>query len=292
MKRRFSMLNKFSIFSQTNSSKPAHRATSGGGGQNHFLNVGKRVGFTLAEVLITLGIIGVVAAMTIPGLMSKYQEIVTVNKLKKIYSTLSQAMRLSVLEYGTPDGWGITERDAGNNVSESEYKAKNAILVRDKLFYNVKKIQNCDDAKNQDACGVADTYKYLDGTIDEGLGSRKGQGGSLAAAMASISGTTIMVAANAGRFSPRGSGELQDTYAIITVDLNGPKPPNVYGKDLFPFYLTNQNIMPVGTRGETAWPFRRCLTKGYGCTAWVIENKNMEYLKCKNLSWDGKKTCK
>ena len=49
--------------------------------------------FTLAEVLITLGIIGVVAAITIPGLITKYQKLVTVVKLKKVYSQLNQVMR-------------------------------------------------------------------------------------------------------------------------------------------------------------------------------------------------------
>lgn len=45
--------------------------------------------FTLAEVLITLGIIGVVAAITIPGLITKYQKLATVVKLKKVYSQLN-----------------------------------------------------------------------------------------------------------------------------------------------------------------------------------------------------------
>ena len=52
----------------------------------------KRQGFTLAEVLITLGIIGIVAAMTIPGLITKYQKQVAATQLKKIFSTLNQVM--------------------------------------------------------------------------------------------------------------------------------------------------------------------------------------------------------
>ncbi len=42
-----------------------------------------RKGFTLAEVLITLGIIGIVAALTLPSLIQKYQEKVTLERLKK-----------------------------------------------------------------------------------------------------------------------------------------------------------------------------------------------------------------
>ena len=84
----------------TNSLKPAHRATSGGGGAKLSLNVCKRLGFTLAEVLITLGIIGVVAAITIPGLVTSYQKIMAVNRLKHTYAILSQAIQLQKAETG------------------------------------------------------------------------------------------------------------------------------------------------------------------------------------------------
>ena len=51
----------------------------------------KNRAFTLAEVLITLGIIGVVAAMTLPTVVNKYKEKETVTKLKKFYSIISQS---------------------------------------------------------------------------------------------------------------------------------------------------------------------------------------------------------
>lgn len=57
-------------------------------------------GFTLAEVLITLGIIGVVAAMTIPNLITAHQKKVTVTKLQRAISILNQAYRLSYEENG------------------------------------------------------------------------------------------------------------------------------------------------------------------------------------------------
>ena len=52
----------------------------------------RKVAFTLAEVLITLGIIGIVAAMTMPALITKHQQVVAVNKLKKSYSVLQNAV--------------------------------------------------------------------------------------------------------------------------------------------------------------------------------------------------------
>lgn len=53
----------------------------------------KQKAFTMAEVLITIGIIGVVAAMTLPTLMGAYKKSVTENKLKVMYSTLSNALQ-------------------------------------------------------------------------------------------------------------------------------------------------------------------------------------------------------
>ena len=57
-------------------------------------------GFTLAEVLITLGIIGVVAAMTVPSLMSAYQRHMVETRLKYVYSTILQAFRMRQAQYG------------------------------------------------------------------------------------------------------------------------------------------------------------------------------------------------
>ena len=62
-------------------------------------------GFTLAEVLITLGIIGVVAAITIPILVSEYKKQVTVNKLRHVYALLKNAESMAVNDYGDINSW-------------------------------------------------------------------------------------------------------------------------------------------------------------------------------------------
>lgn len=61
--------------------------------------------FTLAEVLITLGIIGVVAALTIPSLVQNHKNQVVENKLKKFYSEINQAIQMAELDYGEREGW-------------------------------------------------------------------------------------------------------------------------------------------------------------------------------------------
>ncbi|MDR1327933.1 MAG: type II secretion system GspH family protein, partial [Heliobacteriaceae bacterium] len=58
--------------------------------------------FTLAEVLITLGIIGIVAALTMPGLIANHKEKETVTKLRKVYSSIQQAFLKNYAEQGAP----------------------------------------------------------------------------------------------------------------------------------------------------------------------------------------------
>ena len=75
----------------------------------------RRCAFTLAEVLITLGIIGVVAALTMPTLIAKHQKQVFVNRVKQTYSIVSNAMISAVAEYGEPNTW-----DAFGNFDTSD----------------------------------------------------------------------------------------------------------------------------------------------------------------------------
>lgn len=63
----------------------------------------RRIAFTLAEVLITLGIIGVVAALTLPTVIKNYQKHVTITRLQKAYSILGQVAQKSIADNGSID---------------------------------------------------------------------------------------------------------------------------------------------------------------------------------------------
>ncbi len=65
----------------------------------------RKIGFTLAEVLITLGIIGIVAAMTLPSLVEKHQKVVLVTKMKQTYTTIANAFLASKADWGDPTEW-------------------------------------------------------------------------------------------------------------------------------------------------------------------------------------------
>ena len=89
--------------------------------QSHSLHVIKKVAFTLAEVLITLGIIGVVAAMTLPALIGNYQKQVTVNKLKRSYTTISQMFTRARSDYGDPNEWSFSYGAMNNSDGTSNF---------------------------------------------------------------------------------------------------------------------------------------------------------------------------
>lgn len=78
-------------------------------------DVHEHAGFTLAEVLITLGIIGVVAAMTMPTLIQKYQKKVTAVRIKKAYSMIYQAVKLSEAENGNFNEWDMPSSNTVEN---------------------------------------------------------------------------------------------------------------------------------------------------------------------------------
>lgn len=236
--------------------------------------------FTLAEVLITLGIIGIVAEITIPVLMQNMADQQTVGMLKKEYSVLSQAYTMAVQENGTPDNWGLTP---GNSPQ---------ILNMLKPYLKVSK--DCIDASS--GCWPAGiNYPFLSPSagyyhvIDDMVYPK----------LSLVDGTTIMGYANSTTPTCNtptigSTPALSNTCGNYYIDINGYKPPNKWGKDLFMFYITKNGIIPSGTQQEIYYPFTDCdkdTGRGIGCAAWVLYNENRDYLKCSGLSWDGPIKC-
>ena len=105
------------------------------------LNRQRRFGFTLAEVLVTLGIIGVVSAMTVPSLMQNYQRQSYVAQLHKVYNELSQ----SLVRYQTDKNAvnlreaGLNNHDALSDFVKSTFKVvKNVKQCKIALLMNIK----------------------------------------------------------------------------------------------------------------------------------------------------------
>lgn len=91
----------------------ARNTTQLGGGSCLMRGKSRKVAFTLAEVLITLGIIGVVAALTIPQLVQNYRKHVAEVALERVANILTGAFRLAENDYGEAINWGtINSPDA------------------------------------------------------------------------------------------------------------------------------------------------------------------------------------
>lgn len=97
-----------------------------------------RKGFTLAEVLITIGIIGVVAAMTIPTLITKYKRHVAEVKLQKFYSVINNAMKMIEQNYGEISEVTTIHKDTSDFSKEfyEKYFTPYMSNVKVKAFYD------------------------------------------------------------------------------------------------------------------------------------------------------------
>ena len=231
----------------------------------------KKAAFTLAEVLITLGIIGVITAITMPSLIQNYQEKATVTKLKKCYSLVSQAY-VSILN----DEGGSDTLQAGDDLEMME-----------KFGKYLKYQKTCGRNKG---CFPNVTYKSVTGN-----GYSKWEDDTTDRSRAILTdGTLIMF----NKSAMWGGNEGNYLYAQIYVDINGFKGPNQLGRDFFYFYISPEKIVPAGAKAleeknEDQKFTKNCIQQnGYACAAWVIYNENMDYLHCKDLSWDGKHSCK
>jgi prepilin-type N-terminal cleavage/methylation domain-containing protein len=167
-------------------------------------------GFTLAEVLITLSIIGVVAALTIPTVVQNYQKTQTVTQLKKVYSALSNTTNLAIAEHGPIEGWEIAE----NTTGEDAVNFVNAYMTP---YLKVSK--NCEN-KTTDDCDFKRSYLNSDQLTSIS---------SSAARFYLNDGTLIAV-----RLVNDASASSKQAYIVI--DINGQKRPNKTGKDVFNFY--------------------------------------------------------
>ena len=252
----------------------------------------ERKGFTLAEVLITLGIVGIVAAMTMPTLITKHREKATVAKLKKSYSILNQAYLRAINEHGEFKDWGFPGASAGSIVDPETGERKygdqtiqNSQIFLDIMTEHMSGVKKC----YQPSCDIS----YYDIKTLSGGERIKGMAFNI---VDLPDGTSLL-----GGYIISTTCEPTTLCGDFGVDINGSKnSPNTVGIDIFYFQVNSTNISPYGLSTDIFYDFPRfcddvtdtSLNNGYACTAWVIYNENMDYLHCDDLSWDGKHKCK
>ena len=210
-------------------------------------------GFTLSEVLVTVGIIGVVAALTMPTLVNNHQRKVYVTQLHKVYTELSQA--------------AIRAASDNNAISldETRFNSNNANGTINFLntYFNV--VQDCSDDLSK--CFATD-YKTLSGddfTLEEPI-----------AAVVLSSGAAISV-----YYSALGvyTHDYWHGWLDMQVDTNGKQGPNILGRDLFymQLYSDGKVAETYGTGSDLVEDrFEQCQTGespyGYGCLTKIIQD--------------------
>jgi len=160
--------------------------------------------FSLAEILVTLMIIGVIAGMTIPALRKDSTNKATATNLKKIYSELNHSFSLYLTE-------NYASKLCRTRIFDETSQFEN--FVKEKL--NVA--YTCDESEPEKCFGndnlVTSTKSYL---------------------------LTSGIAIAFGEFD---TNSCPDDYAIIFIDTNGPKPPNKGGTDQFMLNVNGSGLV-------------------------------------------------
>ena len=191
------------------SAKPNYRNHLVTQSPNHLITFPKAA-FTLAEVLITLAIIGIVAALTIPAIIAKYQKRVVVTKLQKDYALFSRMLNQSVADNGFMESWdyvGHYKTDVFFNKYLKPY------LKIDKLCIPTSNECWADDVKS-----LSGISGYLKNTEKMRVSFIMNDGQSV-----------FMWAASGSTLNDNSKPHLQ-----FWIDINGKnKGPNMLGKDIF-----------------------------------------------------------
>lgn len=198
------------------------------------LNVKKQYksAFTLAEVLITLSIIGIVAAYTIPTIVKEYQKQIYITQLQKIYSNFQNGMRaymakqdcttvscLNVfdnissdsaqqtrLSSTLPEIYAVAVNYGYNSSTLSSFTTRYLNSTSTVAFFNL-------------GYTIATNDNYLISIFDDDSGNCTG-----------YSSTTT-------------NSKLKNYCAVILIDVNGLKSPNIAGIDFFDFMLGNDGAL-------------------------------------------------
>ncbi len=213
--------------------------------------MGRKFGFTLAEVLITLAIIGVVAALTIPTVVKNYQKTQTIAKLKKAYSMINQAYNMSQAENGMYQTW-----DRGVDIGSTEYFDRYW-----KSYLKVSKICN-----TYSDCGYKRNQPW-----------KKPNGDYVTTAVVASNERTTFLTPDGILFAIFTSSATTTVNDSVVIDLNGSKEPNQLGKDVFRFTRTDKGILPLCYDNTISSVNSNCSKTGEGtCCAAKLAREGWE----------------
>ena len=205
----------------------------------------KLTAFTLSEVLITLGIIGVVSTLTLPNLTNSYRRNVAMTKIEKGYAQLAQAYEQMLTDHGgdTLDG------DCEHAVMDEDPIVDNATGYFNRYWRPyLKSPILCTTAAD---CGYSNSDNGLFGAYSDYSFFDKESRAMF------MTNEGIVYNVNFCRNTNQGT----DNRAIIYMDINGGKSPNVLGRDIFVIQKAGDDgLMPYGYNLDKYYVDQYCLT--------------------------------
>ena len=226
---------------------------------NSLLSTVRSHAFTLAETLIVMGIIGIVAALTIPNVNKNTNEAEKVAKVKKIYAELNEAHNRATAVYGPVETWFVNDNDW-------EQRTKRYFDRLTEFLKTTKICRNLDEGCMHCIYSNGDGfYKFRPNYLNHHWGDYD-------------VGTEQAILSNGMSFAIAfWSDDIE-----IAVDIDGPnRGEYMWGKDVFLFKITENGISPYYSPTECANDLYSCIlddNSAYHST-WVLEKGNMDYLK-------------
>lgn len=218
-------------------------------------------GFTLAEVLIVMGAIGIIAAISLPILLKNTQDKEFHSAWQKTFSELSQATKL------------IVEENGGNlvDICTDTYIGQ---CARDWFADHLSVQKKCRTSTSEGCWHQAGDISLLNNGDDGGWWSIEAPG-------LILNNGVLIRFVNYSSSCIRNMGSASSPHYVCTlvnIDVNGFKKPNVVGKDIYEVELTNNGILPVGGIYDT-WQYSNptfygCYStaSGEGCSAYYLYN--------------------
>ena len=239
---------------------------------SHF-SLKRKAAFTLAEVLITLGIIGIVAALTLPVIISDVKNSQLEAGLKKAYSVLGQALNM----YQAENGERIIAGDATNRR-----------MIKSYLMQYIKSAKDCgfggsDNKEGLEKACLPNNYMGIDGDFN-GSAKYETYNGKSSIALDYFDDGQFVTPDGMLILIENSGGQWFGDQVFISVDVNGyNKKPNRLGQDLFMFQIDkNGALLPMGAKDTKYYSINDdyCSNtsthnmNGAGCTNSALMNKN------------------
>lgn len=219
------------------------------------MKINKKIqkGFTLPEVLITLIVIGIIAAITIMIINSNIRKAEVESKLKQNYAIFNNALIQATIEHGAVDSWSIYKDKGASTLTEKEFTETYLIP-----YIKVLKPMKRTNLKN---LGYKNSFKLPNGNYHQFF---------------TISRDMDVFFLNNGTFvTTLYNG--QKNGLIIDMDINGQNGPNMVGKDTFAFYIDFNDKNPrVWGFGITLYSPNtlktNCASSGDYCSSLIQQN--------------------